>query len=206
MKLYYSPGACSLAPYIVAREAGLVIELVKVDLASHKTEDGEDYFTISPRGYVPAIQLEDGEVHTEVGALVQYLAEQSPQSNLLPPAGSKERFRVNQWLTFVSSELHKTFSPWLWHAETAESTKRAARDKLAVRFAELDRHLAEHAYLTGNNFTVADAYAFTIVNWSNFLKVDLKPYPNLSAFMARVAARPKVREALKAEHLVAAAA
>jgi glutathione S-transferase len=206
MKLYYSPGACSLAPHIVAREAGLTIDLVKVDLASHKTETGADYFTINPRGYVPAIALDDGEVHTEVAALVQYLAEQAPQSNLLPPAGSKERFRMNQWLTFVSSELHKTFSPWLWHAETAESTKQAARDKLAVRFAELDRHLADRAYLTGNTFTVADAYAFTIVNWSTFLKFDLKPYPNLSAFMARVAARPKVREALKAERLVAAAA
>jgi glutathione S-transferase len=206
MKLYYSPGACSLAPHIVAREAGLAIDLVKVDLGAHKTETGEDYFTINPRGYVPAIQLDDGEVHTEVAALVQYLAEQAPQSNLLPPAGSKERFRVNQWLVFVSSELHKTFSPWLWHAETAESTKQAARDKLAVRFGELDRHLADRAYLTGNAFTVADAYAFTIVNWSNFLKIDLKPYPNLSAFMARVAARPKVREALKAERLIAAAA
>jgi glutathione S-transferase len=206
MKLYYSPGACSLAPHIVAREAGLAIDLVKVDLGSHKTETGADYFTINPRGYVPAIVLDDGEVHTEVAALVQYLAEQAPQSNLLPPAGSKERFRMNQWLTFVSSELHKTFSPWLWHAETAESTKQAARDKLAVRFAELDRHLADRAFLTGNTFTVADAYAFTIVNWSNFLKIDLKPYPNLSAFMARVAARPQVREALKAERLVAAAA
>ena len=113
---------------------------------------------------------------------------------------------MQQWLAFVSSELHKTFSPWLWHAETAEQTKQAARDKLATRFAELDRHLADRAYLTGDTFTVADAYAFTIVNWSNFLKIDLKPYPNLSAFMARVAARPKVREALKAERLVAAAA
>jgi len=206
MKLYYSPGACSLAPHIVAREAGIAIDLVKVDLMSHKTETGEDYFTINPRGYVPAIQLDDSEVHTEVAALVQYLAEQAPQSNLLPAAGSKERFRMNQWLVFVSSELHKTFSPWLWHAETAESTKQAARDKLAVRFAELDRHLADRAYLTGDSFTVADAYAFTTVNWSNFLKIDLKPYPNLSAFMARVAARPKVREALKAERLVAAAA
>src|SRR3979490_1199029 len=206
MKLYYSPGACSLAPPIVAREAGPATRLVKGGLASHKTEKGEDYFTINPRGYVPAIQLDDGEVHTEVAALVQYLAEQAPQSNLLPPAGSKERTRMNEWLTFVSSELHKTFSPWLWHAETAESTKQAARDKLAVRFAEIDRHLADRAYLTGDTFTVADAYAFTIVNWSNFLKIDLTPYCNLSAFMARVAARPKVREALKAERLVAAAA
>ena len=205
MKLYYSPGACSLAPHIVAREAGIAIDLVKVDLMTHRTETGEDYFRINPRGYVPALEI-DGELHTEVAALVQYLAEQAPASALLPPAGTIERFRVQQWLTFVSSELHKTFSPWLWHAETAEQTKQAARDKLGVRFTELDRHLADRAYLTGDTFTVADAYAFTIVNWSNFLKIDLKPYPNLSAFMARVAARPKVREALKAERLVAAAA
>ena len=205
MKLYYSPGACSLAPHIVAREAGLAIDLVKVDLATHKTEAGENYFAINPRGYVPALEI-DGELHTEVAALVQYLAEQAPQSKLVPPAGSQERFRVNQWLTFISSELHKTFSPWLWHAETAESTKQAARDKLGLRFAELDTLLATRPYLTGDTFTVADAYAFTIVNWSNFLKIDLKPYPNLSAFMARVAARPKVREALKAERLIAAAA
>ena len=205
MKLYYSPGACSLAPHIVAREAGLAIDLVKVDLATHRTEAGEDYFAINPRGYVPALEI-DGELHTEVAALVQYLAEQAPASGLLPPAGTMERFRVQQWLVFVASELHKTFSPWLWHAETAESTSQAARAKLAVRFAELDRHLAERAYLTGDSFTVADAYAFTIVNWSNFLKIDLKPYRNLSAFMTRVAARPKVRDALKAERLIAAAA
>jgi len=173
MKLYYSPAACSLAAHIVAREAGLAIDFVKVDLASHKTEKGEDYLAINPRGYVPAIQLDDGEVHTEVAALVQYLAEQAPQSKLAPPAGTKERFRVNQWLAFVASELHRTFSPWLWQAEAADSTKQAARDKLSLRFAELDRHLATRAYLTGDTFTVADAYAFAIVNWSNFLKIDL---------------------------------
>jgi glutathione S-transferase len=205
MKLYYSPGACSLAPHIVAREAGLTIDLVKVELATHKTDSGENYFAINPRGYVPALEV-DGELHTEVAALVQYFAERAPQSNLLPPAGTKERFRVNQWLTFLSSELHKTFRPWLWHAETAESTKQAARDKLGLRFAELDKLLATQPYLAGDTFTVADAYAFTIVNWSSFLKIDLKPYPNLSAFMTRVAARPKVREALKTERLIAAAA
>ena len=142
MKLYYSPGACSLAPHIIAREAGIAIDLVKVDLGAHRTEKGEDYFTISPRGYVPAIEI-DGELHTEVVALVQYLAEQAPQSNLLPPAGTMERFRVNQWLAFVSSELHKTFQPVaLARTRPAESTKQAAREKIATRFAELDRHLA----------------------------------------------------------------
>ena len=205
MKLYYSAGACSLAAHIVAREAGLALDLVKVDIPTHKTEKGEDYFKINPRGYVPALEI-DGELHTEVAALVQYLADQAPQSNLLPPAGSIERFKVQQWLAFVSSELHKTFSPWLFQAEAADSTKQAVRDKLAVRFAELDALFATRSYLTGDTFTVADAYAFTIVNWANFLKIDLKPYPHLSAFMARVAARPKVHEALKAERLITAAA
>jgi glutathione S-transferase len=205
MKLYYSPGACSLAAHIVARAAGLALDLVKVDIPTHKTERGEDYLKINPRGYVPALEI-DGELHTEVAALVQYLADQAPRSKLLPPAGSMERFKVQQWLAFVSSELHKTFSPWLFQAEAADSTKQAVRDKLAVRFAELDALFATRSYLTGDTFTVADAYAFTIVNWSNFLKIDLKPYPHLSAFMARVAARPKVHEALKAERLITAAA
>jgi len=204
VKLYYSPGACSLAAHIVAREASLAIDLVKVDLATHKTEAGEDYFKINPRGYVPALEI-DGEVHTEVAALIQYLAERAPQAKLLPATGTKERIRVNQWLAFVASELHKTFSPWLFHAEAASSTKEAVRAKLAVRFAELDALFATRPYLTGDTFTVADAYAFTIINWSNFLKVDLEPYPHLSAFMVRVAARPKVRKALRAEKLVAAA-
>jgi glutathione S-transferase len=204
VKLYYSPGACSLAAHIVAREASLLIDLVKVDVATHKTETGEDYFKINARGYVPALEV-DGEVHTEVAALVQYLAEQAPQSKLLPAAGTMERLRVNQWLAFVSSELHRTFSPWLFRAETAMTTKEAAHAKLGRRFAELDTLFATRPYLTGATFTVADAYAFTIINWSNFLKVNLKPYPNLSAFMTRVAARPKVREALKAEGLIGAA-
>lgn len=202
MKLYYSPGACSLAPHIVAREAGVEIELVKVDiLGDHRTEDGRGYRAVNPHGYVPALEFDDGSVHTEASVLVQYLAEQSPASGLLPASGTGERLRVQEWLNFVATELHKTFSPWLWHGETAASTKEAARKTLATRFAALDTVLAEQPYLTGRTFTVADAYAFTIVNWSNFLAIDLAPFPNLSAFMARVAARPKVREALRAEGL-----
>jgi glutathione S-transferase len=205
MKLYYSPGACSLAPHIVAREASLAFDLVKVDLATHTTEAGEDYFKINPRGQVPALEI-DGEVSTEAAALVQYLAEQALEAKLLPASGTMDRFRVNQWLTFVTAELHKTFSPWLLQPDTADASRQAARDKLAARFAELDALFATRPYLTGDAFTVADAYAFTIINWSNFVGIDLKPYPNLSAFMARVAARPKVREALEAEQLVTAAA
>lgn len=158
-KLYYSPSACSLATHIVAREADLAIELVKVDLATHKTEAGDDYFQINPRGYVPALVIE-GQLHTEVAALVQFLAEQAPPSALLPAAGTRERFRVNQWIAFVSSELHKVISPWLWSAATAESTVQAVRDKLATRFTEVDALFATRQYLSGDAFSVADAYAF----------------------------------------------
>ena len=206
MKLYYSPGACSLAPHIVASEAGVPIELVKVDLASHKLADGTDYYTINPRGYVPLLELDDGTRITEVVAIVQYLADSKGATHLAPAAGTFERVRLNQWLAFISSELHKVFSPWLWHKETAESTKQSVKDRLATRFKELDGLLAKQDYLLGKQFTIADAYAYTIVNWSNFLGISLKPYPSLSAYLLRVAARPKVQEALGAEGLLKKAA
>jgi glutathione S-transferase len=202
LKLYYSPGACSLAPHIVARELDLPLELVRVHLATHKTESGEDFFKINPHGYVPALEA-DGELLTEAAALVQYVAERAPPSPLLPASGSKERTRVNQWLAFISTEVHKAISPWLFSDKTADSTRQGIHDKLAARFGELDALFATRPYLTGNDFTVADAYAFTIVNWTNFVGIDLKPYPNLSAYMARVAARPKVKQALEAEGLTA---
>ena len=206
MKLYYSPAACSLAPHIVAREAGIPVELVKVDLVSHKLADGTDYFTINPRGYVPLLELDDGTRISEVAAIVQYLADLKPTANLAPAYGTLDRVRLNQWLTFVSSELHKTFSPWLWHKETAESTKQAVKDKLATRFQELDALFAKQDFLLGSRFSIADAYAYTIVNWSNFLGISLKAYPALSAYLLRVAARPKVQEALGAEGLLKKAA
>ena len=206
MKLYYSPGACSLAPHIVASEAGVPIELVKVDLASHKLADGTDYYTINPRGYVPLLELDDGTRITEVVAIVQYLADSKGATHLAPAAGTFERVRLNQWLAFISSELHKVFSPWLWHKETAESTKQSVKDRLATRFKELDALLAKQDYVLGKQFTIADAYAYTIVNWSNFLGISLKPYPSLSAYLLRVAARPKVQEALGAEGLLKKAA
>lgn len=202
MKLYYSPGACSLAPHIVARELDLPLELVRVHLDTHRTESGEDYFQINPHGYVPTLEA-DGERLTEAAALVQYLAERTPSSPLLPPSGSKERAHVNQWLAFISTEVHKAISPWLFSDKTADSTRQGIHDKLARRFGELDALFATQDYLTGSGFTVADAYAFTIVNWTNFVGIDLKPYPHLSTYMARVAARPKVKEALEAEGLTA---
>ena len=206
MKLYYSPGACSLAPHIVASEAGIPMELVKVDLVAHKLGDGTDYYKINPRGYVPLLELDDGTRITEVVAIIQYLADSTGATNLAPAAGTFERVRLNQWLAFISSELHKVFSPWLWHKETAESTKQSVKDKLATRFKELDALLAKQDYLLGKQFTIADAYAYTIVNWSNFLGISLKAYPALSAYLLRVAARPKVQEALGAEGLLKKAA
>jgi len=206
MKLYYAPAACSLAAHIVAREAGLPIELVKVDLATHRLDDGTDYMTINPRGYVPMLELDDGTRLTEVAAIVQYLADLMPAAGLLPPAGTLARVRVQEWLTFVSSELHKAFSPWLWHKETAASTRNDVLQRLARHFGELDRLLARQPYLTGDRFTVADAYAYTIVNWAGFLSISLKPFPALAAFLARVAARPNTQQALVAEGLLKKAA
>jgi glutathione S-transferase len=202
VKLYYSPAACSLAAHIAAREAGIPVELVKVDIGNHTLEDGTDFYSINPRGYVPALRLDDGTLLTEVAAIVQFLGDLAPASGVVPTAGTMERVHLQEWLTFISSELHKAFSPWLWHKETAESTKQAVKERLAVRFAEMDRLLAKQPYLLGQRFSVADAYAFTIVNWSHFLMVGLNPYPALSAYMNRIAARPQVTAALQAEGLL----
>jgi glutathione S-transferase len=204
MKLYYSPGACSLAPHIVAREAGVALDLEKVDLAAHKLADGSDYYDVNPRGYVPAIRVKaDEPVLTEANVLVQFLADQKPEAGLMPKAGTSERYRAQQWLAYVATELHKNFS-WLWYKDTPAETKTAVKDKLDKRFAELDIHFKSNDFLLGTNFSAADAYAFTIVNWANFLGISLKSFPNLQAFLARVAARPKVQEALKAEGLIPA--
>ena len=201
MKLYYSPGACSLAVHIALREAGLDFDTIKVNLQTHKLANGDDYYAISPRGYVPLVEFDDGSRHTEGAALLQYIADLAPERALLPPAGTPQRFEAVAWLTYISTELHKTFSPWLWHQETAESTKLECRVKLATRFKELEDVLTSRDYLTGQ-YSVADAYAFTVLSWARMLSVDLGPYPQLSAYLARVAARPKVREAMVAEGLV----
>lgn len=202
MKLYYSSGACSLAPHIAAREAGVDVTLVKVDLTTHTLMDGgADYYGINPRGYVPLLELDDGSRHTEAAALLQYLGDQDASHKLLPVYGSKERLTVIEWLTFISTELHKTFTP-LWSKETPDVTRQGAHDHLAKRFAELDVVLGKNAWLTGATFTVADAYAFTIVNWTNFLGISLNAWPNLQAYMARVAERPGVQQALREEGLL----
>lgn len=201
MKLYYAPGACSLAVHIALREVGAPFDSVAVDLARHVTADGTDYRDISPRGYVPLLQLDDGSRHTEVASLLQYVADLDSSQALIGELGSTRRLMVVEWLSFVATELHKVFSPWLWHKETAESTRRTVKDKLAERFAELDQLLSQQAFLAGE-FSVADAYAFTIVNWSNFLAIPLTPYPNLQAYLARVSQRPHVHAALAAEGMV----
>jgi glutathione S-transferase len=203
MKLYFSPAACSLSVHIALREAGLPVELQQVDLARHTLADGSDYRAINPRGYVPLLEFDDGSRHTEVAALLQYVGDQDPTRALLPADG-RERLAVVEWLGFVATELHKTFSPWLWHAETADSTRRDVRAKLATRFAELNERLATREWLALDRFTVADAYAYTIVSWAQILKLDLKPYPHLTAYLRRVAARPAVQAARLAEGLVRA--
>ena len=205
MKLYYAPGACSLAPHIVAREAGIPLDLEKVDLRARTTASGRAFADINPKGYVPAIEVRDGEVMTEVSALIQYLADQAPQAGLMPAAGTAERYQVLEWIGFVSTEIHKGFGP-LWNPASPEEVKQAAKDKLFQRFAYIDQRLAGQSYLTGERFTVADAYLFTVTNWTNFHGLSLTEYPNLAAFMSRVAARPKVQEALEAEGLLKKAA
>jgi glutathione S-transferase len=201
MKLYYAPGACSLSPHIVSRELGIPLELKKVNTKDKTIEGGGDYRTVNPKGYVPALELGDGQVLTEGPAIVQYLADQKPASGLVPQAGTLERYRLQEWLNFITSEIHKTFSP-LFRPSTPEDYKAIAKENLASRFEWIDRQLAGRAYLMGDAFSVADAYLFTVVSWSHPLKIDLSPYPNLLAFQKRVAARPKVREAMVAEGLI----
>jgi glutathione S-transferase len=175
--------------------------LEKVDLAAHKTESGQDFMKVNPKGYVPALRLDDGSVLTEGPAIVQYLADQKPNSGLVPAAGTIDRYRLQEWLTFIGTELHKSFGP-LFNKASSDDVKNTAKININKRLGYLNEYLATRQYLVGNAFTVADAYAFTIVNWTNFVGIDLKPYPNLGTYMGRVAARPKVHETLKAEGLV----
>ena len=200
MKLYYSPGACSLSPHIVATEAGIPVELEKVNLAEHKTESGQDFMKINPKGYVPALRLDDGSVLTEGPAIVQYLADQNPASGLAPKAGTIERYRLQEWLTFIGTELHKSFGA-LFNKASSDEAKNTAKTNINKRLTYINDQLANRQFLLGSNFTVADAYAFTIINWTNFVGIDLKAYPNVAAYQARVGGRPKVYETLKAEGL-----
>jgi glutathione S-transferase len=198
MKLYYTPGACSQSPHIVLRESGLKFELEKVDLRSHKTEKGADYYSINPKGYVPALQLDNGQVLTEGPAIVQFIADQKPETKLAPAAGSFERARLQEWLHFIGTELHKTFSPLFNPAITPEA-KQAALDKLSKRFEFVAQQLAGKQFLLGEHFTGADAYLYVILNWAQKLGPDTAQWPALKAFHERVSARPAVRSTLEAE-------
>lgn len=200
MKLYYSPGACSLSPHIVLREAGFTPELVRVDLKSKKTEAGDDYFAINPNGYVPTLMLDDGKVLTEGPAIVQYLADQVPDRKLAPANGSFERYRLQSLLNFITAELHKTFGVF-FNPTAGEDWKQSARALLKRRLGYVDSLLAEGPYAMGEQFTVADAYLFTILSWSKHLQVDLSPWPRLGEYLQRIASRPAVQEAMRAEGL-----
>ena len=199
MKLYYAPGACSLAPHIALNEAGLTYDAVKVDLRTHTLADGTDYAAINPKGYVPLLETDDGARLSEVAVLLQYIADRKP-GTLAPAFGTLERYRLMEWLNFIATEIHKQFGP-LWYPDTPDATKERQRAALARRFDYVAKALAVHPYLTGNAFTIADAYLFTVVNWSGMLAIDLSPWPALQQFQARVAARPRVHATLVAEGL-----
>jgi glutathione S-transferase len=201
MKLYYAPGACSLSPHIVSREAGIDLELERADLAQKKTESGKDFWGINPKGQVPVLEIDNGQRLTEGPVIVQYLADQKPGSGLAPAPGTIDRYRVQEWLNFVASEMHKTYGP-LFRPTTPEEFKVLSREVIGKRVAWLDKELAGKQYLMGDRFTVADAYLFTVLRWSPRVGVDLSKSPNVTAYMDRVAARPKVQEALKAEGLL----
>ncbi len=205
MKLYYAPGACSLSPHIVSRELGIPVELKKVNTKDKTVEGGGDYRQVNPRGYVPALVLDNGQTLTEGPAIVQYLADQKPEAGLAPKWGSFERYRLQELLNFLTSEVHKQFSP-LFKPNTPEEYKKISRENLASRFDWLDKQLAGNDYLMGSQFTVADAYAFVLLGWTKPTQIDLARWPNLAAFHQRVGARPKVQEALQAEGLLKKAA
>ncbi|WP_234193576.1 glutathione transferase GstA [Pseudacidovorax sp. NFM-22] len=200
MKLYYSPGACSLSPHIALREAGLAFEPVLASTKSHKLQDGTDYYGINPLGYVPLLELDDGTRLREGPAIVQYIADQVPAKNLAPANGTLQRYRLQEWLTFIGTEIHKGFSP-LFNPAVPEEAKKVFADKLKTRFQWLDSQLEGKDYLMGEHFSVADGYLFTTVNWAKPMNIDLSAYKHLLAWHARVGARPAVQEALKAEGL-----
>ncbi|MDR6854395.1 glutathione transferase GstA [Variovorax guangxiensis] len=200
MKLYYSPGACSLSPHIALREAGIAFEPVLASTKSHKLQDGTDYYGINPLGYVPMLELDDGTRLREGPAIVQYIADLAPTKNLAPAAGTLSRYRLQEWLTFIGTEIHKTYSPF-FNPAMPDEAKAVFKSKLQSRYEWLDRELAGKQYLMGEHFTVADGYLFTVTNWAKPVGIDLSPYPNVQAWHARVGARPNVQEALKAEGL-----
>lgn len=200
LKLFYSPGVCSLSPHIALREAGLPFSLEKVDLATKHTDQGTNYKTINPLGYVPALQLETGDVLFEGPAIVQYIADQAPEKKLAPTAGTLDRYRLQEMLNVITSEIHKGFIP-LFNPRINDESKDALRKRLVQRISYFDSRLASRPYLMGENFSVADPYLFVTMTWSRGAKVDLSTFPNIAAFMERMLERPAVRAAVDAEGL-----
>jgi glutathione S-transferase len=201
MKLYYTPGTCALSPHIVLSEAGLPHTLAKVNLRTKVVEDDRNYLSVNAKGYVPALELSDGSVLTEGPAIVQYLADLVPASKLAPPNGTIERYRLQEWLNFITGELHKQFSP-LFNPATPEETKSAQREKISGRLSWLAPQLESKDYLMGDTFTVADAYLFTVLRWCEGMGIELAKWPALQRYVERVGARPKVIEAMAAQGLV----
>lgn len=200
MKLYLKAGACSLSPHIVLEESGLPYETEAVDLKTKVTASGTDYWAINPKGYVPALQLDSGEVLTEGPAIVQYLADKVPERKLAPANGTIERYRLQSWLTFIGTELHRSFSPF-FNPASSDDWKAAALGNLERRLDYTNAQLAGKSYLLGEDFSVADAYLFTILSWTKFIKLDLARWPNVAVYQARISARPAVQAALKSEGL-----
>ena len=204
MKLYYSPGACSLSPHIALLEAGLPYDLVKVDLRAKKLENGDDFLKVNPKGQVPALALDLGELITEGPVIVQMIADKAAGKNLAPARDSTERYKLLEWLNFITTELHKNFGP-MFSPVLADEAKAFFKDRVMAKFKYIDSQLTGRDYLMGNHFTVADGYLFTMLSWADRMKFDLSAMPNLLAYKDRVAARPKVQEALTKEGLMKAA-
>ena len=198
MKLYYAPGTCSLSPQIVLLELGLPFTLVRVDHKAHRTADGGDYYAINPKGYVPALELDDGRRLTEGPAIVQYLADRKPEAALVPPNGTFERAQLQEWLNFVSTEIHKNYGA-LFNADMPQAAKKLLEDKLVQRYGYVARMLEGRAYLLGAQFSVADAYLFTVTRWARAFDIDVARWPALAQYMARVGARPAVAKAVRFE-------
>jgi glutathione S-transferase len=200
MKLYSSPGSCSLSPHIVLRELGQDFQLVKMDARTHQTESGADYYALNPKGSVPALELDDGQVLTEGAVIVQYLADKKPEAKLAPPQGTMERYRLMEWLNFIATDVHRGFSP-LFNPKATDEFKKSIVERLGKRFDFVSARLEKQPFLMGASFSVADAYLFTILRWTKRFEIDLSKWKPLQAFMDRMAARPAVQAALKAEGL-----
>ncbi|SOC55090.1 glutathione S-transferase [Chromohalobacter canadensis] len=202
MKLYYATGTCSLGPRIVAHELGIELESQKVDIKKHQTDNGSDYWHINPKGYVPALMTDDGYLLTEGVAIMQYLADQGSPTNLNAERGSSSFYQLQEWLTFISTELHKMFSPWLFHPEYGSEAQRVATQKIYERFEIIEEHLEDKQYLVDDEFSLADIYLFTVVRWAELFRIELASYRNLSRLLEKIFNRSAVQSAMRAEGII----